>query len=222
VINDSLGHAVGDAVLLKLASRLLRHLRPTDTLARLGGDEFVIVAEGLSQELEIAELVTRIVECAREPVVLDGQPLECTLSVGVASTADSQHDPHELLREADLALYRAKDRGRTGPSTSTRSCAPKLSGGWRPSGCSGALSTSTVWSWSTSRSSPTECSVVGVEALVRVDDALRGCLSGGVPRRRRGDRPHARHRRARHGRGDRSRRRVGTRVTARASASPST
>jgi diguanylate cyclase (GGDEF)-like protein/PAS domain S-box-containing protein len=112
VINDSLGHAVGDAVLLKLAERLQRHLRPTDTLARLGGDEFVIVVEGLSEEKEVADLVNRIIESAREPFLLDGQPLECTLSVGVASTSDSQHDVHELLREADLALYRAKDRGR--------------------------------------------------------------------------------------------------------------
>ena len=112
VINDSLGHAVGDAVLLKLAERLQRHLRPTDTLARLGGDEFVIVAEGLGGKEEITDLVNRIIESAREPFVLDGQPLECTLSVGVASTTDSRSDLHELLREADLALYRAKDRGR--------------------------------------------------------------------------------------------------------------
>ena len=112
VINDSLGHAVGDTVLLNLAERLQRHLRPTDTLARLGGDEFVIVAEGLADESEIGELVDRIVEAGREPFLLEGQPLECTLSIGVTSTADPQHDLHELLREADLALYRAKDLGR--------------------------------------------------------------------------------------------------------------
>jgi diguanylate cyclase (GGDEF)-like protein/PAS domain S-box-containing protein len=112
VVNDSLGHAVGDEVLLKLAERLKGHLRPSDTLARLGGDEFVIVADGLADAQAIGHLVDRIMASGRQPFLVAGQSFSCTVSIGVASTSDSQRDPHELLREADLALYRAKDNGR--------------------------------------------------------------------------------------------------------------
>jgi diguanylate cyclase (GGDEF)-like protein/PAS domain S-box-containing protein len=112
VINDSLGHRMGDAVLLKMAERLVHYLRPADTLARLGGDEFVIVAEGLPDEHTAVELANRIVEAGRESFRVGEEDFVCTVSVGIASTSDSQRPAEELLREADLALYRAKDRGR--------------------------------------------------------------------------------------------------------------
>jgi diguanylate cyclase (GGDEF)-like protein/PAS domain S-box-containing protein len=112
VVNDSLGHRVGDAILLKMAERLLHHIRPSDTLARLGGDEFVIVAENMVDERAASELAKRIIEAGREPFRVGMEEFVCTLSVGVASTADSQRAAEDLLREADLALYRAKDRGR--------------------------------------------------------------------------------------------------------------
>jgi len=112
VVNDSLGHSVGDAVLAQMAQRLLHHLRPADTLARLGGDEFVIVAEGLTSEQDAVELSNRIIGAGREPFRLGDEEFICTLSVGVACTTDSQRGAGELLGEADLALYRAKDRGR--------------------------------------------------------------------------------------------------------------
>ncbi len=112
VVNDSLGHRVGDAVLLQMAERLLRHLRPTDTLARLGGDEFVIVAEGLPNEFEAVELGRRIIEACREPFQVAEEEFNCTVSVGIVCTRDSQRGSDDLLGEADLALYRAKDHGR--------------------------------------------------------------------------------------------------------------
>jgi diguanylate cyclase (GGDEF)-like protein len=112
VVNDSLGHRVGDAILLKMAERLLHHIRPADTLARLGGDEFVIVAERMVDEAAAKDLAVRIIEAGREPFRVGMEEFECTLSVGVASTTDSQRAAEDLLREADLALYRAKDRGR--------------------------------------------------------------------------------------------------------------
>ncbi len=112
VVNDSLGHRVGDAILLKMAERLLHHIRPADTLARLGGDEFVIVAENMVDETAATDLALRIIEAGREPFRVGMEEFECTLSVGVASTSDSQRAAEDLLREADLALYRAKDRGR--------------------------------------------------------------------------------------------------------------
>ena len=112
VVNDSLGHRVGDAILLKMAERLTHHIRPADTLARLGGDEFVIVAENMVDETTATELAKRIIEAGREPFRVGLEEFVCTLSVGVATTADSQRAAEDLLREADLALYRAKDRGR--------------------------------------------------------------------------------------------------------------
>ena len=112
VINDSLGHLVGDGVLMAMAERLLQFIRPSDTLARLGGDEFVIVAEDLSDEREAVTLGERIAEAGRQPFRIGTEEFVCTVSVGIATTADAHHVPESLLQEADLALYRAKDRGR--------------------------------------------------------------------------------------------------------------
>src|ERR1017187_2105889 len=104
VINDSLGHRIGDDVLLKMAERLTGHLRPADTLARLGGDEFVVVAEGVTDEAAAIALANRIIEDGRRPFRVDGDEFSCTMSIGVACTADYQHNAEALLSEADLAL----------------------------------------------------------------------------------------------------------------------
>jgi diguanylate cyclase (GGDEF)-like protein/PAS domain S-box-containing protein len=112
VINDSLGHRTGDTVLMQMAERLGRHLRPADTLARLGGDEFVIVAENVANEEAAIEFANRITQAGHAAFQVGDEEFMCTLSVGIACTADSQRSAQELLQEADLALYRAKDLGR--------------------------------------------------------------------------------------------------------------
>lgn len=112
VLNDSLGHGTGDAVLLQMAERLMRRLGPADTLGRLGGDEFVIVAAGLADEKSAIEFAQRIIEAAREPFQVDDDDLICTVSAGIAYTTDSERRADDLLGEANLALYRAKLRGR--------------------------------------------------------------------------------------------------------------
>ncbi len=112
VINDSLGHRAGDSVLQAMAERLLRFIRPSDTLARMGGDEFVLVAEDMPDEEATVELGNRVIEAGREPFAVGGEELVCTVSVGIATTADAHHGAERLIQEADLALYRAKDRGR--------------------------------------------------------------------------------------------------------------
>ena len=94
-----------------MAERLTHHVRPSDTLARLGGDEFVIVAESMATSRP-PRLAKRIIEAGREPFQVGVEEFVCTLSVGIACTADSQRAADDLLGEADLALYRAKDRGR--------------------------------------------------------------------------------------------------------------
>jgi diguanylate cyclase (GGDEF)-like protein/PAS domain S-box-containing protein len=112
VINDSLGHELGDRLLMKVAERALGCLRPADTLARIGGDEFVVLAEGLPTVEEAQLLATRVCGCIEMPFELDGESIICTASAGVATTTDFAHSGQGLLQEADLALYRAKDRGR--------------------------------------------------------------------------------------------------------------
>ncbi|MGH9095407.1 MAG: putative bifunctional diguanylate cyclase/phosphodiesterase, partial [Acidimicrobiales bacterium] len=111
-LNDALGHRTGDEVLTKMAERLHHHVRSPDTLARLGGDEFVVVAEEVADEQAAVELGNRLVQAGRAPLRVGDEDFSCTLSVGVAATADPGRDPSDLLQEADLALYRAKGRGR--------------------------------------------------------------------------------------------------------------
>lgn len=117
-VNDSLGHHVGDEVLRAVAERLVAACRPSDSVARLGGDEFVILAEGLSSSEDVRHLADRFVTLMREPFDVIGpmpgerQALPLTASVGAAVTTAADRGVDELLGEADLALYRAKDRGR--------------------------------------------------------------------------------------------------------------
>lgn len=112
LINDTLGHLMGDAVLLQMAERLRAFLRPQDTLARLGGDEFAVVVEDMANLEEAVALGDRIVAAGRAPFTVGDEEFVCTASVGISVTADANHSPEKLLQEADLALYRAKDRGR--------------------------------------------------------------------------------------------------------------
>ena len=112
LINDSVGHLMGDAILLQMAERLRSFMRPHDTLARLGGDEFAIVVEDLVSAEQVVALGQRIIEAGRAPFVEGDESFICTTSVGIATTTDPQHSAEALLQEADLALYRAKGRGR--------------------------------------------------------------------------------------------------------------
>jgi diguanylate cyclase (GGDEF)-like protein/PAS domain S-box-containing protein len=110
-VNDSLGHTVGDFVLAEMASRLAGAVRLGDTVARFGGDELVIVRDTADED-ETANFAARIMECLSEPVQLeDGSELYVTACIG-AAIARPGTAAEDLVREADAALYRAKDRGR--------------------------------------------------------------------------------------------------------------
>jgi diguanylate cyclase (GGDEF)-like protein/PAS domain S-box-containing protein len=108
-VNDERGHEAGDHLLVEVASRLRRTVRAGDTVARLGGDEFVVVAEG-GDETDIAALADRIRASLEVPVSFGEGSLPLSASIGMAY--DSGHPPERLLRDADAALYRAKERGR--------------------------------------------------------------------------------------------------------------
>ena len=111
-INDTVGHLVGDAVLLQAADRLRALLRPQDTVARLGGDEFALVIEDLGSPREILALGERIATVGRSPFASGEKMVRCTISVGISATTDYRHGAETLLNEADMALYRAKAKGR--------------------------------------------------------------------------------------------------------------
>ncbi|MFJ4434009.1 PAS domain S-box protein [Pseudomonas sp. NPDC089395] len=116
-INDSLGHPVGDTVLKIITARLEASVRLEDTVARLGGDEFVVLLSGLegsreTVEIKVRELADTLRELLAEPMSLDGQRLQVTPSIGVALIPDHGATPADLLKRADIALYRAKDSGR--------------------------------------------------------------------------------------------------------------
>ena len=111
-VNDTLGHPMGDALLRAAAGRLKAALREGDIVARLGGDEFAIVQCGVGSPREAARLAARVVEALSEPFDLFGQHVVVGASVGVALSPQDGATPEELLKKADMALYRAKADGR--------------------------------------------------------------------------------------------------------------
>jgi diguanylate cyclase (GGDEF)-like protein/PAS domain S-box-containing protein len=111
-INDSLGHAVGDLLLQAVAKRLVRWVRAEDTVARLGGDEFILLLPGIEDTDFAVHAAQRIQESLRTPFRIREHELHVTASVGVTFFPDDGRDLDTLVRNADLAMYRAKDHGR--------------------------------------------------------------------------------------------------------------
>ena len=113
VVNDSLGHKAGDELLVAAAGRLGRRLRSEDTVARLGGDEFTVLLQNVGGTDEATHVAGRILEDFRKPFVLSGCSLHVTTSIGIALSAPfGGEEPNDLLRRADEAMYRAKQRGK--------------------------------------------------------------------------------------------------------------
>jgi len=110
-INDSLGHLVGDKLLIAIAERLARFLRPGDTVARLGGDEFAVLLNDLKSEHQATQVAERIHELVGEAIQIDGHTVYTSASIGIALAMPSYVKPDEMLRDADLAMYRAKASG---------------------------------------------------------------------------------------------------------------
>ncbi|RZM75699.1 EAL domain-containing protein [Leptolyngbya iicbica] len=114
VINDSLGHAIGDQLLIKVAKILLAQVRNVDTVARLGGDEFVILLEQVQSVQEVIHVVERIQTQLQRPMTLRGYTMFTSASIGIALSNNTYQRGHDILRDADNAMYRAKAKGESG------------------------------------------------------------------------------------------------------------
>ncbi|GAB4281768.1 MAG: hypothetical protein Fur0025_10530 [Oscillatoriaceae cyanobacterium] len=112
LVNDSLGHAIGDRLLQEAAHRLRRCLREKDTIVRWGGDEFIIILEGLLTHEDATHIANRILEVLRPALMIEGHELYISGSLGIALYPDDGDDAQTLMKNADLALYRVKEKSR--------------------------------------------------------------------------------------------------------------
>ena len=108
-INDTLGHNVGDLILIKVASRLKKLLKDEDSLARLGGDEFAIIQKGINSS---SQLAAKIIDVIKEPIIINEKTLFISSSIGISIFPNDSRDKDDLLKFADSAMYKAKDEGR--------------------------------------------------------------------------------------------------------------
>jgi diguanylate cyclase (GGDEF)-like protein len=112
LINDTLGHHIGDAFLVETSKRILSAVREHDLAARLGGDEFVVLLQNLQGEYDAEDVAQRIIEKVREPYYLEGQQVNSGVSIGIALMQADYSNGEQLLRDADAAMYHAKALGR--------------------------------------------------------------------------------------------------------------
>lgn len=113
VINDSMGHGIGDKLLIEVGQRLKSCLRPGDTVARLGGDEFAILLEDITDAADAEEITQRIEQVLSPHYAIQGNEICTTQSIGLALRSDRYEWPEQILRDADIAMYEAKSKGRS-------------------------------------------------------------------------------------------------------------
>ncbi|MDH2909671.1 MAG: sensor domain-containing diguanylate cyclase [Candidatus Eremiobacteraeota bacterium] len=141
-VNDTYGHAVGDAYLVEFALRLARNVRASDTVTRLAGDEFVIVLEDLENERAAAEAAEKIATVLREPLAVGALKIEVRASIGLAVSPRDGENVRDLLERADLAMYEAKRRGSAGVGIGGGALLAKKVAAWSPRLIEGKVSSS--------------------------------------------------------------------------------
>ncbi len=112
IVNDSLGHAIGDKLLVEMAKRLSASIRPADTVARLGGDEFVILLDEIRDAGDAMHFANRVQKALQAPFEVEGREVYSTASIGISLSALGYERPDDMLRDADTAMYRAKSLGK--------------------------------------------------------------------------------------------------------------
>ena len=177
-INDSFGHETGDKVLVEVARRLTSVARRADTVARLGGDEFVMLCTALRDDDDPRLLGDRVVRAVAHPYIENDVDLSITASVGIVLTGDPIADPGQLLQDADIAMYRAKDAGKNcfqvfSPSQRARVVANHV----LEVELREALEASQLFLLYQPLFSIEDHSLQGVEALVRWNHATRGVIA---------------------------------------------
>ncbi len=113
-VNDTLGHRIGDGLLLAVAERLKSCLREVDTFARLGGDEFTAILPSLAHPEDALNVARKFLDCCAQPVNVEGHELSFTVSIGIGIYPSDGEGPDSLLHHADMAMYRIKETGRNG------------------------------------------------------------------------------------------------------------
>ena len=113
-VNDTLGHGIGDQLLIDVAARIKEHFRDGDTVARIGGDEFIVLMENVGDVQDVVRACEKVVEAFGDPFNIEGQAFHMSLSAGVSLYPRDGDDVEELVKHADSAMYVAKERGRNG------------------------------------------------------------------------------------------------------------
>ena len=111
LVNDSLGHELGDKLLCLVAKRLSKMIRKVDTLARIGGDEFIMILSGFKKEQELMHIALKLIESFNKSFFIDGHELNVTASIGITVFPVNGKTPSQLMKNADLAMYQAKENG---------------------------------------------------------------------------------------------------------------
>ncbi len=114
VVNDTMGHEIGDYLLQDVAVRIRKCLRDGDVIGRIGGDEFTIILESIHTARDIAAIAQKIIDTIREPFQLRDHEIHIGISIGIATYPESAHDEETLLKSADIAMYKVKENGRNG------------------------------------------------------------------------------------------------------------
>ena len=112
LINDSMGHSVGDEFLIQVSRRIQDHFRPGDVVARLGGDEFAVLVHNVANETAATILAERLQQVLKQPLLIGGVSVTTSASIGITFSRLGYHTPEEMLRDADIAMYRAKAAGK--------------------------------------------------------------------------------------------------------------
>ena len=177
-VNDSMGHAAGDLLLIKLAERLSKSIRSRDVLARLGGDEFVIILPGIEDYDDIIDISERIFEHLKEPFIIQKKPVLGTLSLGVSVYPTDGIDAQSLLQKGDNAMYQAKSQGRNGYVFYDKALEKKHTLRNKHEGIlrEAIASDGFILHYQPQVSAETE-EVLGFEALVRIQDSKLGIVA---------------------------------------------